>query len=225
MIRVLMIEDDPELAEMLTEYLERYRIRVTNYQTPHLGLSGLRTDKYDLVILDLSLPDMDGLDVCRIITSDHKVPLIISSARSDISDKVACLQMGADDYLPKPYDPRELAVRITSVLRRYGREEEKKDEAPPSPFLLDENAMIVRKEGEVLNLTRAEYGILAHFLKNRGRAISREEMLNRVDAISDESTYKSIDVIVGRLRQKVEEDPKNPAFIHSVRGVGYRFDG
>jgi len=221
LIHVLMIEDDGELAQILTEYLARFNITVTNYESPELGLSALPLKPYDLVILDLSLPELDGLEVCRMITEKHDLPIIISSARSDITDKIACLQMGADDYLPKPYDPRELAARIQTVLRRY-RRENSDEEKENGPFELDEDGLSIHFEGEPLNLTRAEYGILAYLIKNRGRAISREELIHNVDAINDESGTKSIDVIVGRLRQKFENDPKHPSYLLPIRGVGYK---
>ena len=117
MINVLMIEDDAEFAEILSEYLAKYNIKVTNYEDPYLGLSA-GVKKYDLLILDLTLPGMDGLEVCRELRSFSQVPFIISSARSDIADKLIGLERGADDYLPKPYDPRELVARIHTILRR-----------------------------------------------------------------------------------------------------------
>ena len=114
-----MIEDDLELAFVLTQYLKQFNMEVTNYEEPFLALSALKLTKYDLIILDLTLPGMDGLDVCKEIVKNFDIPIIISSARSDITDKVTALQLGADDYLPKPYDPRELEVRIKTILRRF----------------------------------------------------------------------------------------------------------
>lgn len=225
MTEILMIEDDKELAEILTEYLAGFHIKVTNYDNPELGLSALRLKEYKLVILDLSLPEMDGLEVCRIITTQYHIPVIISSARSDISDKVACLQMGADDYLPKPYDPRELAARIQTVLRRIHPQKDLKLKEESTLFSLDEAMMSISFKGIPLKLTPAEYGILKHFIKHKKHVISREEIINHVEAINYESSSKSIDVIVGRLRNKIETDPKNPAYIVSVRGIGYKFLG
>lgn len=119
MINIAMIEDDMELAGMLTSYLKQFNINVTNYDDPFMALSSFNIHKYQLVILDLTLPGLDGLEVCKEIVKKHKLPIIISSARSDITDKVTALELGADDYLPKPYDPRELEVRIKTILRRY----------------------------------------------------------------------------------------------------------
>ncbi len=229
MVQALMIEDDGELAEILTEFLAKHQIEVTNYETPELGLSALKIKKYDIVILDLSLPDLDGIEVCRIITREYDIPVIISSARSDITDKVTTLGMGADDYLPKPYDPRELAVRVNSVLRRYKAESEaaneKPDEKNSSDFILDENSMEIQFKGTPLKLTKAEYGILRYFINKKGYVVSREDIINSVDAINYESSEKSIDVIVSRIRSKIEQDSKHPRYIESVRGVGYKFLG
>ena len=133
-----MIEDDLELAEVLCQYLKQFNIEVTNYEEPYLALSALKVNKYDLIILDLTLPGMDWLDVCKAIVKDFDIPIIISSARSDITDKVTALKMGADDYLPKPYDPRELEVRIKTILRRFNHSNNQEDESKNKIFVLDE---------------------------------------------------------------------------------------
>jgi two-component system OmpR family response regulator len=221
MIKILMIEDDLELAEMLIGYLAKFKIDVKNIDSPYVALSTLDIEKFDLVILDLTLPDMDGLDVCREILSKRKIPIIISSARSDITDKVTSLKMGADDYLPKPYDPRELEARISSVLRRSGinfelKEEEKRD------FILDEAGMQIIFNNTPIQLTNAEFGILSYLIKKRGFVISREELVSNVLEISEDSTNKSIDVIVSRIRNKLNDNPKSPKYIFSIRGIGYK---
>jgi len=226
MIKILMIEDDTELAEILTEYLEQFDMQVTNIDDPFLGLSTLNTQKFDLVILDLTLPGLDGLEVCSDIRKRHDIPIIISSARHDITDKVEALERGADDYMPKPYDPRELEARIRSLLRREKHEfsagstsakKVKKD------IVVDEDRSIIKYKDQELSLTNAEYGILKYLLKKEGGVVSREELIYNVEAISEESTNKSIDVIIGRIRQKLGEVPKDPKYIHSVRGIGYKF--
>ena len=221
MTRVLMIEDDAEMAEILSDYLKTYNIHVTNYETPELGLSALRVEPYDIVILDLSLPGMDGLEVCHAIRKDHMIPIIISSARSDITDKAACFSMGADDYLPKPYETRELVLRIHSILRRCTATP-KTDAEPERPLTLDEERMEIRLEGRLLRLTNAEHQVLGYLIKRSGYVVSREELLMNVESIKYDSTLKSIDVIISRLRQKVERGTKGPRYILSVRGVGYK---
>lgn len=224
MTNVLMIEDDLELAEILMEYLEPFDIAITIADDPYLGLSTLDTQKFDLVILDLTLPGLDGLEVCKEIRKRHSVPIIISSARTDITDKVTALENGADDYLPKPYNPRELQARIMSLLRRQkGLIPTEQSVQKPKDLILNEDQMIILLQGKQLHLTAAEYGILGYLMKKEGGVVSREELIYNIEAISEETTNKSIDVIIGRIRQKLGENPKEPTYIHAIRGVGYKF--
>jgi two-component system OmpR family response regulator len=220
MYHVAMIEDDAEMAELIGEYLAKHNIKLTNYETPHLGISALKFESYDLLILDLSLPDMDGLEVCRLVREFSDIPIIISSARSDMSDKSACFYMGADDYMPKPYDSQELLLRIHSILRRFKKEAV--TETKKAIFESSLERQEVRKNGELLYLTNAEFEIMAYFIKRSGFALSREEIITNVEAINYESSVKSIDVMIGRLRSKIEEDPKKPRYIISLRGIGYK---
>ncbi len=223
MIKVLMIEDDAELAEILTEYLEQFNIKVKNIEDPYLGLSVLSVEKFDLIILDLTLPGIDGLDVCKEIRKDYDIPIIISSARHDIMDKVTALENGADDYLPKPYNPRELEARIKTILRRQPSIKKDDEKDKTKELVLDENKQEIKFRGKLLDLTAAEYGILSYLMKKEGGVVSREELIYNIEAISEESSNKSIDVIVGRIRQKLGESPKEPKHIKSVRGIGYKF--
>lgn len=228
-IKILMIEDDPEMAEILGEYLAQEGMELENYEDPYTGISALNVNKYDLLILDLTLPGMDGLEVCRKVAGQKKIPIIISSARSDVNDQVEGLNLGADDYLPKPYDPKVLTARIRSVLRRYqdgGSEEPQSESAPsPSKLNLQEKARLISLDGQPLKLTLAEYEILAYLLRHYGQAISRDELTENIDSIDEGSSHKSIDVIVGRIRQKLGDTPKEARFIESVRGIGYRLVG
>ncbi len=223
MTKVLMIEDDEELAEILSEYLQKFNIETINVPEPFLGLSELETHDFDLVILDLSLPGMDGLEVCEQIRKKSDVPIVISSARSDLTDKIVGLEKGADDYLPKPYDPRELVARIKSILRRTGRdgkrgEEDRKD----ADLRLDEETKMIYFKNRPLHLTAAEYGILSYMLEHANEVVSREDLIYNVDVIHEESSLKSIDVIISRIRHKLSDNPKQPRYIRSVRGLGYR---
>ena len=224
MTQILMIEDDLELAEILMEYLEQFDIAITIADDPYLGLSTLDTKKFDLIILDLTLPGIDGLEVCKEIRKRHTIPIIISSARTDITDKVTALENGADDYLPKPYNPRELQARIMSLLRRQkGVVATEKSIQRTKDLVLNEEQRIIALQGKELHLTAAEYGILGYLMKKEGGVVSREELIYNIEAISEETTNKSIDVIIGRIRQKLGENPKEPKYIHAVRGVGYKF--
>jgi len=220
MINVAMIEDDTDMAELIEEFLAKHNIKVTNYETPHLGLSALKFESFDLLILDLSLPDMDGIEVCRLVREITDIPIIISSARSDMSDKSACFYMGADDYMPKPYESQELLLRIRSILRRSQKEQVVEEKKAIFEAFIEKQE--IRKNGEILHLTNAEFEILAYFIKRSGFALSREEIITNVEAINYESSFKSIDVMIGRLRSKIEKDPKKPRFIISLRGIGYK---
>lgn len=219
-----MIEDDIELAKILTEYLNQYNIVVTNYDTPELGISALSLKKYDLVILDLSLPNIDGIEVCRIIRQKYDLPIIISSVRSYLGDKIACFSYGADDFMPKPYDTQELILRIKSILKRCNHQIIEKESSlnKKQIFTFDESKMEIYKDGELLDLTNAEYFILQYMIQKNGFVVSRQELLSNVDSIKYESSYKSIDVLIGRVRTKIEENTKKPKYILSIRGVGYK---
>lgn len=219
MVNVLMIEDDVELAQLLKARLFKDEIDVTIAATPLEGLSLFQTDRFDLLVLDLSLPQMDGMEICRLIRQESPIPIIISSARSDLRDKMMGFSRGADDFLPKPYDPQELIFRIDAIMRRLHPTMSRK----LSPFEVDEERHEITREGSLLRLTQAEYDIVSYMIQKDRFAISREELLMNIGSIKYESSLKSIDVIMGRIRQKIGDDPKNPRYIVSVRGVGYKF--
>ena len=217
-----MIEDDVELAEILTEYLKQFNIEVTNYEEPFLALSSLKMNKYDLIILDLTLPGMDGLDVCKAIVKDFDIPIIISSARSDITDKVTALQLGADDYLPKPYDPRELEVRIKTILRRFNHTNIPEEKS--KTFILDIEKKEITKNRKYVKLTAAEFEVLSLLIKREGFVISREDIFDNSDLLNqDYEGSGSLAVIINRIRQKIEDNPKEPKYLHTIRGMGYKF--
>lgn len=219
-----MVEDDVQLAELLTEYLKQFNIEVTNFEEPFLALSSLNIYKYDLLILDLTLPGMDGLDVCKEVVSKHKIPIIISSARSDITDKVTALQLGADDYLPKPYDPRELEVRIKTILRRYNQNNEDVKENKKGIFKLDSDKREITKKGQYIKLTAAEYEVLSLLIKREGFIVTREEIFDNSDLLNhDYESSGSLAVIINRIRQKIEDNPKEPKHLQTIRGMGYKF--
>lgn len=226
MIKVLMIEDDVELAEILSEFLNQHGIEVINYDEPYTGISAATTQQYDLLLLDLTLPNLDGLEVCKKISKQKDIPIIISSARNDINDKVEALECGADDYIPKPYDPKELLARIQSLLRRYNKKPLPESTSQPKNnlFRIDKDSREVYMKNKKLELTRAEYEILTLLISKKGYVFSRESIAIESESINPESSNKSIDVIIGRLRSKIEKDPKKPKHIISVRGVGYKLE-
>ncbi|MDA3069890.1 response regulator transcription factor [Campylobacter sp. VBCF_08 NA3] len=223
MVNVLMIEDDSEFATLLSEYLAKFNINVTNFEDPYIGLSaGIKN--YDLLILDLTLPGMDGLEVCKEIREKYDIPIIISSARSDVSDKVVGLQIGADDYLLKPYDPKEMHARIMSLIRRYKKTIEKEETVADSVFRIDEKRHEIYFGEEALVLTPAEYEILEYLIKQHSFSVSREQLVYHCKSLKDKDS-KSLDVIIGRLRTKIGDNSKSPKHIFSVRGIGYKLIG
>ncbi|MDA3042958.1 MULTISPECIES: response regulator transcription factor [unclassified Campylobacter] len=223
MTKILMIEDDLELAEILSEYLEQYEIDITVADDPFIGLSKLKLENFNLVILDLTLPGMDGLEVCKEIRKTSNLPIIISSARHDLTDKINAFDFGADDYLPKPYNPQELLARIKRHVERYNTGSIKQaGEKTNKDIVVDDFSHIITFKGQPLSLTVAEYDVLSYLVKKEGGAITREELIYNSSSISEESSPKSIDVIVGRIRVKLGETSKTPQYIHAIRGVGYK---
>lgn len=210
-----MIEDDTEFAELLSEYLAQYDIKITNFEDPYLGLSA-GVKKYDLLILDLTLPGMDGLEVCQEVIEKYDIPIIISSARSDINDKVKGFALGADDYLPKPYDPKEMYARITSLLRRYSKASSNEALASQSDFEIKGDTIYFNQEA--LSLTPAEYEVLALLIKHQGITQSREQIINTSRTMSIDSQGKSLDVIISKIRTKLGDNKR----IQAVRGIGYK---
>lgn len=218
-----MVEDDLEITALLEQYLPRYGLDMISVDRPSVALEKLRIEKYDLLLLDLGLPQMDGLELCKIIKKSYpSLPIIISTARHDVSDKVVAFDIGADDYISKPYDPRELVARIQSIIKRYANIPSNSTE---EIFVIDSNKMQITQENRLLNLTLAEYEIFSLLLEKKQQVVSREYIVNSVNAIKWESSDRSIDVIVGRIRQKIGDSSKNSKYIKSVRGIGYKYIG
>ncbi len=216
----MIIEDDPELSLILTNYLTKYDMEVIGAEDPYIGLSLLTQHDFDLVILDLTLPGMDGLEMIPKIREHSMIPIIISSARDDITDKVIGLERGADDYMPKPYDPRELVTRIKTILRRtHTADNAKKNGA--DIFKVDKNSRTVIFKNKMLDLTAAEYDVLSMLIAHRNGSVSREQLLYESAHIDDDSSVKNIDVIISRIRHKIAAIDKDNIYIKPIRGVGY----
>jgi len=195
-------------------------MEVIGAEDPYIGLSLLTQHAFDLIILDLTLPGMDGLEVIPKIRAISNIPIIISSARDDITDKVVGLERGADDYMPKPYDPRELVTRIKTILRRTNiieKNESKKEEI----FEADPKAREIRFKGTSLELTAAEYDILFMLIQHKNGSVSREQLLYESEHIDDDSSIKNIDVIISRIRHKIAKVDSENIYIKPIRGVGY----
>ena len=177
-------------------------------------------ERYALLVLDLMLPQMDGFDVCKRVREISNIPIIISSARSEMSDKILGFDFGADDYLAKPYEPRELVLRINSILRRTTKRSK-----VIGDFEIDEAKLEIKVDGLLLDLTKVEYDILQLFLLNSDKVLSRESIANAVNSIEYNSKDRTIDMHISNLRQKLGDDPKDPRYIKSVWGIGYKFIG
>lgn len=216
----MIIEDDPELSLILTNYLTKYDMEVIGAEDPYIGLSLLTQHDFDLVILDLTLPGMDGLEMIPKIRENSMIPIIISSARDDITDKVIGLERGADDYMPKPYDPRELVTRIKTILRRTHTAESVKENGKDI-FKVDKSSRTVIFKNKMLSLTAAEYDVLSMLVAHRNGSVSREQLLYESEHIDDDSSVKNIDVIISRIRHKIAAIDKDNIYIKPIRGVGY----
>jgi two-component system OmpR family response regulator len=196
-------------------------MEVIGAEDPYIGLSLLSQHEFDLVILDLTLPGMDGLEVVEKIREFSDIPIIISSARDDITDKVIGLEKGADDYMPKPYDPRELVTRIKTILRRVNSSTKDTSKKDDEIFKVDLKAHTIYFKDHLLELTAAEFDILALLIQHKNASLSREQLLYESEHIDDDSSIKNIDVIISRIRQKIAKFDPDHAYIKPIRGVGY----
>ena len=220
--RILLIEDDPRLAAMLIEYLGQAGLRVDHAGTGSEGLARQRRETFDALVLDLMLPDMDGLAVCRAVRADGNTPILMLTARGDTMDRVVGLELGADDYLPKPFEPRELLARLRAVLRR-NRSGEAADVLRFGRLEIDRGGRVVRLDGEPRPLTSYQFALLTTLAERAGRVLSRDALMDALKGESVEAFDRSIDVHVSRIRAAIEDDPKHPRRIITVRGTGYVF--
>lgn len=220
---ILIIEDEPELVKVLRSYLENAGYQVLSAYRGDTGLSTWEHKRPDLVILDLNLPGMDGLDVAREIRRKSDTPIIMLTARVEETDQLIGLELGADDYITKPFSPRLVVARVRALLRRS-------DLTPRSAHILraldleiDQEAHLVRRGDEVIELTPTEFSLLATLAAQPGRAFSRLQLLEASQGAAYEGYERTIDAHIKNLRSKIEPDPKNPRYIETVFGVGYRF--
>lgn len=221
---ILMVDDDVDLNKLLTEYLARFGLRLVTATTAARGLQELRREQPDLIILDIMLPDIDGLTLCREIRTESEVPIIMLTARGEVADRVLGLELGADDYLSKPFEPRELVARIQSVIRRSASRQ--------SPSALSSDGLSLEKEtrrvkldGREIDLTTMEFELLSVLMESRGRVLSRNRLIERLRGIDADVYDRSIDMLVSRLRDKLGDDSHTPRFIKTVRLTGYQFVG
>jgi DNA-binding response OmpR family regulator len=220
--RILLIEDEVEMQELIKNYLLNYGYDVTAFIHPKEAIEDFKNNRstYDIVILDLMLPEMDGFDVCKRLKSYSDIPIIISSARGDIGNKIYGFEIGADDYLAKPYEPRELVLRIEAVLKRA----QKSDRLKISDFSVDESSREVLLEDYSIDFTKVEFEIFLYLLKNRNKVISRDQLINAT-SLHEDTKNRTIDMHISNIRQKIGDDSKDAKYIKSVWGIGYKFIG
>ena len=221
---ILVVDDEPKIVKTVQAYLENAGFRVVTAEDGQMALTVFRHEKPALVILDLGLPGMDGLDVARRLHRDTNVPLIMLTARVDEADRLIGLELGADDYVTKPFSPRELVARVRAVLRRTGAERE---QAPPPIAVGDLSIDLERRQvtigGQAVELTPTEFDLLVVLARHPGRVFTRLELLDRVQGYAFEGYERTVDAHVKNLRHKIEPDPKQPRYVLTVYGVGYRF--
>ena len=225
MPKILLIDDDEKLGGLLSSFFKRFDLELIAAILPSVGLEKLASEKPDLVILDVMLPEQDGFEVCRSIRKTSTVPIIMLTARGEVTDRIVGLEIGADDYLPKPFEPRELVARIQNVLRRSGQRDTDDGELRYRDLTVNTARRTVELEGEPLELTTMEFQLLALFAAHPGQTFSRDEILNELRGIDAQIFSRSVDILVSRLRQKLNDTAKQPRYIKTVWGTGYTFVG
>ncbi len=224
MKKVLVVDDEPKIRKVVTAYLEQAGFRVVTAGDGQMALIAFRHEKPDLVILDLMLPGMDGLDVCRAMRRESSVPIIMLTARAEEADRLIGLELGADDYVVKPFSPREVVARVRAVLRRVEGEVSPPEVIRVGDLLIDLARHTVEVAGRLVELTPTEFDLLATMARYPGRAFTRLQLLTYVQGDAYEGYERTVDAHIKNLRAKIEPDPKRPRYIVTVYGVGYRLE-
>jgi len=219
---ILVVDDEPRIVELARDYLEHAGFRVITASDGPTALDSARRDRPDLVVLDLGLPGLDGLDVTRELRRDGSMPIVMVTARDDELDKLLGLELGADDYLTKPFSPRELVARVKAVLRRTDRPTDPSDVIRVGELQLDVPRMRTEVAGRSIDLTPTEFTLLATLARQPGRIFTRSQLLDALHGVAFESYERAIDSHIKNLRRKLELDPRQPRFVLTVYGVGYR---
>ncbi|TAH53795.1 MAG: response regulator transcription factor [Chloroflexota bacterium] len=221
---VLIVDDEPKIIQLARDYLEHAGFQVLTASDGKSALAVWRAAKPDLIVLDLGLPNLDGLDVTRTIRKDSNTPIIMLTARSEESDKLVGLELGADDYIVKPFSPKELVARVRAVLRRMENANEGSEIIRAGNFALDVPRMRVTVEGKNIEVTPTEFQLLAVLARQPGRIFTRAQLLDAVRGVAFESYERAIDAHIKNLRRKIEPDPRAPRYVLTVYGVGYKFN-
>jgi len=220
MIKALLIDDDQKLGDLLKNYLKTFDIDLSVINDPREGITTINDLDPDLLILDVMMPHINGFDLCKKIREESNKPIIILSARGESDDKVKGIDLGADDYLSKPFEARELVARIHGLLRRLHKDSDKN---PDQIFKVDQQRLEVSLNGAILDLTTKEFELMDLFIKSPGVIFSRDEIIKEIKGIDAHLFSRSIDILISRLRHKIEDDPKDPQLIKTIWGKGYMF--
>ncbi len=220
---VLVVDDEPKIVQIARDYLEHAGFAVTSASDGREALAAFRTGAPDLVVLDLGLPHVDGLDVARSIRKASNVPIVMLTARGDESDRIAGLELGADDYITKPFSPKELVARVRAVLRRADVASLPAEMLRAGDVIIDVPRMSVRVKERAVELTPTEFQLLVTMARTPGRVFTRAQLLDAVHGVAFESYERAIDAHVKNIRRKLEPDPREPRYLLTVHGVGYRF--
>ena len=220
MIKALLIDDDQKLGDLLRNYLKTFDIDLSVVNDPREGITTIKNLDPDLLILDVMMPHINGFDLCKKIREESSKPIIILSARGESDDKVKGIDLGADDYLSKPFEARELVARIHGLLRRLHKDSDKN---PDQIFKVDQQRLEVSLNGAILDLTTKEFELMDLFIKSPGVIFSRDEIIKEIKGIDAHLFSRSIDILISRLRHKIEDDPKDPQLIKTIWGKGYMF--
>ena len=220
---ILVVDDEPKIVKLTRDYLEKDGFRVISASDGREALVAARREKPDLIILDLMLPDVDGWEVCRTLRRESGVPIVMLTARSEESDQIVGLELGADDYITKPFSPRTLSARLRAVLRRVKGHLKPQSVIHAGELEIDTDAHLVRVKGKPVHLTPNEFRLLSILAQHPGQLLSREQLIDQMHGISLESFDRSIDSHIKNLRKKLEDDITRPVYIQTVYGEGYRF--
>jgi DNA-binding response OmpR family regulator len=221
---ILVVDDEPEIVRLVRAYLEGAGFRVVTASDGQEALYVARDEKPDLVVLDVLMPRMDGLEFTRRMRRERNIPIIMLTARAEETDRIVGLELGADDYVTKPFSPRELVARVRAVLRRAQAAPEPPQVLRAGPIALDRTTHVVTMSGQPVDLTPTEFGILETLMATPGRAFTRAELLEAVQGVAFEAYERTVDAHVKNLRRKLEPDPAQPRYVLTVRGVGYRLN-